>query len=252
MEYLKDNVLSKNTEYQHETISMLVKRRPPCNFFLCHLKMLRSLYQEDEEDETRPMDEVVSEEVWSMVQQFLDQRHKLQRTKAAAERWRGIVNEANNYFTENTIQKKKKKAIEDNDSSIAAMQGKNNWQTPPPSKRRKLTSPMSAKNYDRENENHNTFGNFRLVTKMLERRACIAEQYIQKDGNPFADLYTAASDRCEILTSLIQSSQNLDNTQLEKHDTETFDANRSYAITLDAKKKLWDMLVKDLNHVINA
>ena len=72
------------------------------SFLPCHLKILRALYTTAKDNATKTTgisdyvtDEAVSEEVWGMVERFLEQQHELRRIKHQANHWRTIADESN-------------------------------------------------------------------------------------------------------------------------------------------------------------
>ena len=203
-------------------------------FLSCHLKMLRALYNNDGDD--------VSEEVWGMIQRFLEQRHELRQMKIQANKWRSIVDESHAYGIQQQQQQQQQ-------SIIASPRMMMMYPPTSPLEKRLFSSPYvpttttTPTNNNSKVTNNNAFS--LVVSKLLDRRARVSENKARKVVHPFHELYTAVCNRSERLDSLLlEPEPKEDNVQGDNDDK------RSSVFEVDAKNRLWKNLANDLYNVI--
>mmetsp|Transcript_20421 Transcript_20421/g.33825 ORF Transcript_20421/g.33825 Transcript_20421/m.33825 type:complete len:264 (-) Transcript_20421:307-1098(-) len=221
-----------------------------CSSFLpCHLKMLRALYVDSIKSELT--DGAVSDQVWDMIQFFLDGRHELRRIKNEAQRWRIIVDESKDYV------EKQRPAPSSSKNCGSTSKSPMMWQpTSPLEKRLFAPSPYQAIHAGAasigRSSGPTSSSSLALVSKILERRACVAENNARNVVHPFHELYTAVCKRAERLDSLLESStpDPTDGSTQASPDKDDNDEKRSNEMEVDAKNRLWKMIANDLYNVI--
>jgi hypothetical protein len=233
-----DEVVSADTTSDRPTNHKLPLQKS--TFLRYHLKMLRSLYT-DVDDSTYFNDGAVSEEVWDMIQRFLEQRYELLQIKNQADQWRSVVIESNDYCRQNqTLQQ----------PSSTTSRTPTKYQHTSPIKKRILSSPfgpetpIATTSISGKNTSNNAF---LLVSKLLDRRARVAENKARKMVHPFHELYTAVCNRSKRLDSLVESAN-----EANKYDNSQGDNDNQQSILyeIDAKNRLWKKLANDLYNVI--
>jgi hypothetical protein len=198
-------------------------------------------------------DGAVCGEVWDMIQRFLEGRHELRRIKNEAQRWRVIFNESKDHVERQQLFTGGASNKNTGSTSKSPMM----WQPTSPLEKRLFASPYatasSASAKSKTAASGASSNSMNLISKLLERRACVAENQARKLVHPFHELYTAVCKRAERLDSLIESS-NLEEeeraTPLGIVNEESGDEKQSNETEVDAKNRLWKMLAHDLYNVI--
>lgn len=205
--------------------------------------MLRSLYDADTDDSTYLNDGAVSEEVWDMIQRFLEQRYELRQVKNQADQWRSVVIEANDYNQQNQTMQQPSSSSNTSKTPIK-------YQPTSPIERRMLASPygLETPTATTSTSGKNTSNNaFLLVSKLLDRRARVVEKKARTMVHPFHELYTAVRNRSNRLDYLVETAN-----EANTHDDSQgdYDNQRSTLYEIDAKNRLWKKLANDLYNVI--
>lgn len=193
-------------------------------FLSYHLKMLRALYDEVEEEESSKSsrDTPVSPHVWNMIQRFLHERRELATIKDEAGQLRSIVNESASQTTK-TINKLMTPVI-----------GKRLFTSPSTSLKSSSTSTTPRQR------------SMAALSSLLNRRAVVAEGKARTMVRPFHDLYTAVCQRVQRCKTLLTDEQN----NADDDDDDSAMKQQSHRMELDAKHRLWNMLANDLYNVV--
>jgi hypothetical protein len=226
------------------------------SFLPHHLKMLRALYVDSTVESYQSSnvttsgltDGAVSGEVWDMIQRFLEGRHELHRIKNEAQRYRAIVNASKDHVEQ------QQPSAASNKNAITTSKSPMMWQPTSPLEKRLFASPYAASSTSAKSKSApssaSSGSSFGLVSKLLERRACVAENEARKVVHPFYELYTAVCKRAERLDSLLESSN--EEEEEERSTPVVLNNEDSNESEVDAKNKLWKMLANDLYNVIKV
>jgi hypothetical protein len=280
-------------------------RQPPntlfesTTFLPCHLKVLRALYittrtpAADLHEDSTLSDEAVSEEVWEMIERFLVQRHELRRMKRQATQWRAIADESKDHAQREQEQRQLHQPEQHHHQQQFPSISKSPIQYQPttPIEKRLFRSPfvrspptapqtaavpaanITASCTAVSKALPTTTCALSLTSKLLDRRARVAENTARQVVRPYQELYIAVCHRSERLNSFMASqlssysgqasvisnvvsedtdSGNKDATtrQEDSGHLDKDDQRRNSLYEIEAKNRLWKKLANDLYNVI--
>jgi hypothetical protein len=239
-------------------------------FLPCHLKILKSLYTEENNNSNNQIsndwtDGIVSDEVWEMIQKFLDQRHNLLRIKFQAIQYRSIANESKDY-----VQRKQQQLHQHHHHYSMKRNSKYIPKSPIPSHRipisplekRLFVSPISnviTKSSSQQtsimSSNRKTNPSPKLpfscslhmASRLLDHTARVAENTACTSVQPFQELYVAVSNRAQRLDSLLATSNDK---RGETDDDMMSEWSRNKLLELEVKLRLWRKLANDLFSIL--
>lgn len=260
-------------------------------FLACHLKVLRALYTTANKsaagscEDSCLRDEAVSEEVWEMIERFLGQQHELRRIKRQAHQWRTIADESSEHVKKQMEQKEQDQQLEHQQLPNTAKSPIQYPQASPIEKRlfsspygppvppcAPTTAMTASTTYPASTTSTTRTCASTLASKLLDRRARVAENMARQVVHPYQELYVAVCHRSERLDSLAHQSQSSStevsvtsndavndqgkdcNDEKRKQDcgrSVKDDQRRNSLYEVEAKNRLWKKLANDLYNVIH-
>lgn len=196
------------------------------SFLPCHLMMLKSLYGEASPPN---QDGMVSEEVWEIIQRYLDQSCEMQTAKKEAAKFKDIHDEAIVHL--NTIvQKQQTEQPRTNTRVVFSM---TKQQTP--LKRNAFSPPYEQVLQSQGKSSMN------LIAKLISGKASMAQVKSKSMAQPYLQLLEAVNGRIEKLKRILDMHMEKARSAIAA-TMSTPNSN----IEVEIKVRLWRMLAFDL------
>jgi hypothetical protein len=192
------------------------------SFLPCHLTMLKSLYGEESPPN---QDGLVSEEVWEMIQRYLDQSCEIQTVKKEAAKFKDIHDEAIVHL--NTIVQKQQ--AEQPRTHTRVVFSMTTQQTP-------LNRHVFSPPYEQVLQSQGK-SSMNLIAKLIGGKASVAQIKAKSMAQPYLQVLEAVNGRIEKLKRILDKARTA--------DAATMSTPKSN-VEVEIKIRLWQMLAIDL------